>query len=150
MDVLTPPNPTTTTGNPTPSRPLHWPGNADASGRRRDAGHGTRRNPVVPPPARRLPDPPATTDEPAPILRRRRLTPLVRARLALAATLFAAATATVALPPPGDAPSTATQRTTASATPTAPTATCSPIAVRCCDTTVTPTDIVRELRPACP
>ena len=152
--VLTPPD-TTTTSTSTRSRPRRWPSNADTAVRRRSVGHGDVHMPTAAPLSLSSP---IDTDVEAPaarrsahVLPRAHLTTLDRARLALVAALFAAATAGAAIPANNDPVRATTERLTMPAvTPAAVTAPCSPVAVDCCRGTISPVDIVRELRPVCP
>jgi hypothetical protein len=154
MDVLTAPE-TTTTRTSTRSRPRRWPSNADTAARRRALGHDDLRSPTAAQPT-------GTTSidievearavrRRTHVLRRAHVTRLDRARLALVAAFFAAATAVAAVPEHDGAGPAATARPAAPAvTPTATTAPCSPITVNCCADAPGPVDVVRQLRPVCP
>ena len=163
MDVLTAPETTTTrtstTRTSTRSRPRRWPSNADTAARRRSLGHDDLRTPTTAPATAASLTPPVDRAAEAPptrrgtrVLRRRHLTPLDRARLAVVAALLVAATAAAAIPAHDNvAASAATGRPAIPAvTPAATTAPCSPVAVNCCPDAPSPIDIVRDLRPVCP
>lgn len=155
MDVLTAQRPTTTRKtSPAPFRPRQWPCHDDATARRRYAGHQRAVTPAPAPPA---PPPPELSDA-APTSRPRRAvgrshtTTLDRARLALVAAMFAAATASATLP--------THSRTVASqvdphrpgaASSATPAVACSPIEATCCASDAGgPAALLRSLRPTCP
>ena len=160
MDVLTAPETTTTRTHTTStrSRPRRWPSYADAAARRRSLGHDDLRTPARAPAEPAILTSPVDTEFEAPsvrrrieVLRRGHVTPLDRARLALVAALFASATAAAALPAhDGTARATTARPTIPVVTPSATTAPCSPVAIKCCPGTASPVDIVRGLRPVCP
>lgn len=161
MDVRTAPETTTakasTTRASTPSRPRRWPSNAGAAARRRSLGHDDPRTPTVPPAEPATIGPLVDTETEAPsirgthVLHRGHVSAVDRARLALVAALFAAATAAAALPAhDGAASATTARRAIPAVTPTATTAPCSPVAVNCCPNATSAVDVLRDLRPVCP